>query len=129
MRPLRRRVRDQHFAERGRHQRAMLIARLGLGDDDAALRCWLRLKIGDAPLDRQSISGVHGSQEARVVLKIAKRRTRDEIAKWRTDQGRGQDAVKYAAAEWRGARELLVDVKRIEVADQCCALSQVLRRD
>src|SRR5262245_30966305 len=80
---------------------------------------------GHGPDRRQRISGTHRSPELAGVLEICNRRTGEVHARARRNERAREWAVQDAPAEARLARELLVDVQRVEVAEHSRAKHQV----
>src|SRR5258706_6011694 len=116
---------DQDLAVGFDDQLARLLVRSAAQHADAALVLGLVELLGHAPFGGERIARPHGFLEAAGVLEISDRGSREIHADRRRDERAGEGAVQDAPAEERLAGEFLVDVQRIEVAEQAGAEDEV----
>src|SRR5258706_4372586 len=107
---------------------APLVVRSTAQHADAALVLGLVELLGHGPFGGKRIARPHGFLEAAGVLEIGDRGSREIHADRRRDERAGEGAVQDAPAEERLTGEFLVDVQRIEVAEQARAEDEVRLR-
>ena len=86
---------------------------------------FLGVLFGDRPCRRQRIAGAHRRLETRRMLEVRHRRAVKVHPDRRAHDRAGDHAVKDARPETRLARIFVVDVMRIEIADQSGAEHEV----
>src|SRR5258708_8122013 len=112
---------DQDLAVSFDGDYALLILRKPAQHADAALVLGLVELLGHGPFGGQRVAGPYRVLETARGLELPDPRARDIHADRRGDQRAGERSVEDAAAEARLARELLVDVQRIGIAERAGA--------
>src|SRR4051812_23409976 len=108
---------------------APLIVRGAAQHADAALVLGLVELLGHGPLGGQRIARPHRFLETAGVLQVGDRGAREIHADRRRDERARERPVQDPSAEERLAGEFLVDVQRIEVAEQTRAEDEMRFRD